>query len=248
MKSVITTAIGAEEPRYQRGEMIRNRLVVRIIVVAALWLAGAPGPAVADAPPPGDPMTVIKTGVYQVMAVFNDRELALNERREKLRSMSARYFDFENMAKSTLGYHWRELTPAQREEFVPLFTDFIQDAYLSKMQQTTIEKVQQEAKTARIQFTRQTYFGSDYAEVFSSVSLRDQKDPLQVNYLMHQTDGRWRVYDVTVESISLIANYRNQFNRIINNQGFNALISELRAKREQLRQYINEEARNSRPR
>jgi phospholipid transport system substrate-binding protein len=225
--------------------MTRNKLLVSFVVFAALCPAMVSRPVLSDAPPGGDPMTVVKTGVDQVIAVFNDHQMALDQRREKLREMSAQYFDFDSMARSALGYHWRQLTPAQRDAFVPLFTEFIQDAYLSKMQQTTVEKIQQQAKAARVQFTRQTYFGSEYAEVFSTVALQDQKDPLQVNYLMHQNEGRWRVYDVTVESISLIANYRNQFNRIINNQGFNTLISELQAKREQLRQYIKQQARNS---
>jgi phospholipid transport system substrate-binding protein len=149
------------------------------------------------------------------------------------------------MAKSALGYHWRALTPTQRNQFVPLFSEFLQDAYLSKMEQATVERIREEAKTANVRFLKQSYFSSDYAEVFSTVALQDQKDPLQVNYLMHQNDGQWRVYDVTVDAISLIANYRNQFNRVINNEGYPKLIADLQAKREQLRQYMNEEARNS---
>jgi phospholipid transport system substrate-binding protein len=201
--------------------------------------------ALATATPPADPITVIKTGVDQVMAVFNNQRMPLNQRREKLRSMSLQYFDFDAMAKSALGYHWRDLTPAQRSEFVPLFTEFIQDAYLSKMEQATVEKIRQQAKTASVQFLKQTYFSSDYAEVLSTVSLEDYKDPLPVNYLMHQNDGQWRVYDVTVDAISLVANYRNQFNRVINNEGFPKLIADLQTKREQLRQYMSQEASNS---
>jgi phospholipid transport system substrate-binding protein len=128
---------------------------------------------------------------------------------------------------------------------VPLFTEFIQDAYLSRMEQATVEKIRQEAKTAQIKFLKQTYFSSDYAEVFSTVALEDHRAPLELNYLMHQSGGQWQVYDVTVDAISLIANYRNQFNRIINNQGYPKLIADLEAKREQLRQYMNQEAHTS---
>ncbi|MBV8775147.1 MAG: ABC transporter substrate-binding protein, partial [Deltaproteobacteria bacterium] len=66
-----------------------------------------------------------------------------------------------------------------------------------------------------------------------------------VNYLLHQDNGQWRVYDVTIDAISLIANYRNQFNRVINSQGYPKLIADLQAKREQLRQYIDQEARTT---
>jgi phospholipid transport system substrate-binding protein len=213
------------------------------LAFAVILLAGAAAmrSAVATTPAPPDPMAVIKTGLDQVIAVFNDQRMPLNQRREKLRSMSLQYFDFDSMAKSSLGPHWGDLTPAQRGQFVPLFTEFIQDAYLSKMEQATVERIRQEAQTANVRFLKQTYFGSDYAEVFSTVALEDQKDPLAVDYLMHQKNGEWRVYDVTVDAISLIANYRNQFNRIIRNEGYQKLIADLQAKRQQLRQYMNQE-------
>jgi phospholipid transport system substrate-binding protein len=225
--------------------MIRRKSAATAPIIVLLSCAAVIRTAVATSPPPADPMTVIKTGLDQVIAVFNDQRMPLNQRRERLRSMSLNYFDFDSMAKSALGYHWRDLTPAQRNQFVPLFTEFIQDAYLSKMEQATVERIRQEANTANVRFFKETYFGSDYAEVFSTVGLQDMKDPLPVNYLMHQTDGQWRVYDITVDAISLIENYRNQFNRVINNEGYPELIADLQAKREQLRQYMNQEARNS---
>jgi phospholipid transport system substrate-binding protein len=225
--------------------VIPRKLLAVSPIVFVLSCAAAIETAFAAATPSGDPITVIKTGVDQVIAVFNDQQMPLNLRREKLRSMSLDYFDFDSMAKSALGYHWLELTPAQRSEFVPLFTEFIQDAYLSKMEQATVEKIRQQAKTANVQFLKQTYFDPNYAEVFSTVALRDQKDPLDVNYLMHRENGQWRVYDVTVEAISLVGNYRNQFNRVINNEGYPKLVADLQAKREQLRHYMNQEAADS---
>src|SRR5437763_13389256 len=144
--------------------MIRKRCGAAFTMVFCVSCAAAVQTAIASNPP-ADPMTVVKTGVDQVIAVFNDQQIPLSQRREKLRSMSLDYFDFNNMAKSALGYHWRDLTPAQRSEFVPLFTEFIQDAYLSKMEQATVEKIRQEAKTASVRFLKQTYFNSDYAEV-----------------------------------------------------------------------------------
>ncbi|MBV8452367.1 MAG: ABC transporter substrate-binding protein, partial [Deltaproteobacteria bacterium] len=210
-----------------------------------LSCAAAVSTVVATVPAPADPMTVLKTGIDQVMTVFNDRQMPLDQRREKLRSIASQYLDFESMAKSVLGYHWRSLTAAQRDEFVPLFSEFIQDAYLSKMEQTTVEKIRQEANTANVRFVKQTYFSSNYAEVFSTVALQDRQDPLEINFLMHQDGGQWRVYDVTVDSISLVTNYQNQFNRVINNEGYQKLVADLQAKRDQLRQYMNQEVRDS---
>jgi phospholipid transport system substrate-binding protein len=226
-------------------EMIGKKLASAFLFVVLLSYTAAIATVATTAPASPDPISVLKTGLDQAIVVFNDQHMPLGQRREKLRSMSLRYFDFESMAKSVLGYHWRDLTPAQRNEFVPLFGEFIQDAYLSQMEQTTVEKIRRAVNTANVHFLRQTYFGPDYAEVFSTVALRDQKDSLEVNYLMHQNGGHWQVYDVTVDAISLIENYRNQFNRIINNEGYQKLIADLQAKREQLQQYMNQEARNS---
>ena len=226
--------------------MIWRKLEPAVGIVLFVCCAAISTTVVASTPP-ADPMAVVQTGVGQVIAVFNDQRMPLSQRREKLRSMSLQYFDFDSMAKSALGYHWRDLTPAQRSEFVPLFTEFIQDAYLSKMEQATVEKIRQEAKTAVVRFLKQSYFSSDYAEVFTTVALQDYQDPIQVNYLLHQNDGQWRVYDVTIDAIGLVANYRNQFNRVINSQGYPKLVTDLQAKREQLRRYMDQEAGNSGP-
>ncbi|HKV55658.1 MAG TPA: ABC transporter substrate-binding protein, partial [Candidatus Binataceae bacterium] len=160
----------------------------------------------------------------------------------KLRTMSWQYFDFDDMAKSTLGYHWRELTSAQRQEFVPLFAEFIQDAFLSKLEQSTVKMVQQEARTARIQYLKQIYLSPDDAEVQTSVTVQDQRAPLAVDFKMFRSDGQWRVYDITIDAISIIANYRNQFDRVINQRGFDVLVADLKAKRQQLQEYMRSEA------
>ncbi len=183
-----------------------------------------------------DPLVQVRQGVNQVIALFQDKSQTLGARREKLRTLAVRFFDFNDMAKSVLGYHWRDLSPQQRAAFVPLFTGFIQDAYLSKLEDYTVQKIQKEAQTARIDYLRERFDGPDYAQVFTNVTLLDQKDPVQVNYLMHRGDGGWRIYDLTIDAISVIANYRNQFDRVINNQGYDQLLAILRAKRDQLRE------------
>lgn len=214
---------------------VRGALIALVVLLAS----AAPHRAVGS---PSDPMAEVKQGVDDVLAVFHDQAMPLKTRREKLRELSGRYFDFEDMARSALGYHWRTLTPAQRAEFVPLFATFIQDAYLSKLADSTVRKVQDEARTAKISFTHERVDGSDYAEVFSDIALTDQKDPLQVNYLMHRRDGTWLIYDVTVDAISVIANYRNQINRVINNSGYDQLVVELKSKQAQLEQLMDRPA------
>ena len=181
-----------------------------------------------------DPLQLVKSGLQEAIAIFQDKTLSLSVRREKLREAAARYFDFAYMARSALGPHWRDLTPAQRNEFVPLFTIFIEEVYLSKVKDYSVEKVQDEVKSANIQFLRESFDGPDYAQVFSTIALKEHPDPIEVNYLLKKDADGWRVYDITLDAISVMANYRNQFNRVINNDGYDKLLADLRAKSEQL--------------
>lgn len=180
-----------------------------------------------------DPMKLIKAGISDLIAVFKDKSMPLAERRAKLRALAAQYFDFKVMARTALGYHWRTLTPQQREQFVPVFTDFLENAYLSKLQEYTVEIIEKEVKSVVINYERERIDG-DYAEVYTTVQLHDRAQPVKVNYLLKRDTDGWRVYDVTVDAISVVANYRNQFNRVINNQGYDQLMSDLKAKSREL--------------
>jgi phospholipid transport system substrate-binding protein len=117
---------------------------------------------------------------------------------------------------------------------VPLFTAFIEDAYLSRIETYSVEKVDQQIQSSQIQFNRETTDGPDYATVFSTVVLKDRNNPIQVNYLMRRNDNDWKIYDITLDAISVIANYRNQFNRVLNNGGYDKLVSILREKQQAL--------------
>ena len=189
----------------------------------------APGAAVASNPAT-DPMAQVKSGVSDVMGVFEAPAMPLRERREKLRELGAKYFDFTAMARSVMGYHWRALGPAQRDEFVEVFTRFLEDAYLTKLQDYSVKKVAEELPSVKIQFTRESFDAPEYAQVYSTVTLKEQKDPIELNYLMHLTGGKWKIYDVTVDAISVIGNYRNQINRVMNDGGYDSVVAELRSK------------------
>ncbi len=206
-------------------------LIVAAAVVIAMLYAAAP--VHASTPPPADPMKTVKGVMDQTIAVFQDREIAPAARRQKLRTIAEAHFDFAGMARSAVGYHWPSLTPDQRSEFVPLFTTFIEDVALSQIEKYSVEKVQQDIKTSVIVFDKERVDG-DNAEVFSTVTLQSRPNPFQVSYLMKDVNGDWKIYDIDVDSISVIANYRNQFNRVINEQGYDKLVSILRQKSDQL--------------
>jgi phospholipid transport system substrate-binding protein len=179
---------------------------------------------------PNDATASVKSIIDQSIAVFKDQQISAADREQKLRAIAERHFDFTEMSQSAIGYHWKTLTPAQQSEFVPLFTTFIEDAYLSRIESYSVEKINQQIQSSMIQFTRQTSDGPDYAEVYSTVVLQDRKDPIPVNYLMRLDANEWKIYDITIDAISVIANYRNQFNRVLNNEGYDKLVSLIRQK------------------
>lgn len=217
-----------------RGALAALAMILATTAIAAAGSPLAPRTTTSAVASPNDPLQLVKSGLQEAIAIFQDKTLSLTARRAKLRDAAARYFDFAYMARSALGPHWRDLTPAQRNEFVPLFTTFIEEVYLSKVKDYSVEKIQDEVKSANIQFVRESYDGPDYSQVFSTVALKEHPDPIEVNYQLKKDADGWRIYDITLDAISVMANYRNQFNRVINSDGFDKLLADLRAKSEQL--------------
>ena len=195
------------------------------IVAAALAIAA---PARADA---GDPSAVVQGLVNQALSVLRDNQMPLKQKQDRLRAVVEQNFDFTEMSRSALGYHWRNLTPDQRADFTRLFTQFIENSYLSKIS---------EYKGQSVTFTKTVQLAPGYTQVNSKVLPPNGGDPISLDYALKFEDGQWKVYDVTVDAISIIANYRNQFNRVINDRGFPTLMSDLRAKSSQLANSLGE--------
>ncbi|MGH7968351.1 MAG: MlaC/ttg2D family ABC transporter substrate-binding protein, partial [Limisphaerales bacterium] len=116
------------------------------------------------------------------------------------------------------------LGTTQRAEFTALFTAFIENAYLSKIQDYSGQDVAVLGENSE---------GTGFTRVRSQI-IQPGKQPIKVDYLLRELDGDWKIYDVTVDAISIVANYRNQFNRVINDQGFDKLMASMRAKQQQL--------------
>ena len=198
---------------------LQRRAILTLTLTAALVLSLAPSrflaPAWAD-----DPMSVVKTTVNQALDVLRDKNTPLAQRQDKLRQIVAATFDFTEMAKSALGYHWKDITPAQQQEFTTAFVAFIEDSYLSKINDYSGQQVN---------FLRASNEGAQYAQVNTDI-IQPKGDAIHVNYRLLQENSTWRIYDVTVDAISIIANYRNQFNRVMNNKGYDTLIADLKSK------------------
>jgi phospholipid transport system substrate-binding protein len=200
--------------------ILRLRGIAILTLAAAIAMSLAPSrlmtPAWADAP-----MDVVKTTVDQALGVLRDTSAPLAQRQDKLRQTVAQTFDFTEMSKSALGYHWKQLTPQQQKEFTDAFIAFIEDSYLSKIN---------DYRGQQVSFLGARNDGSQYAQVNTDIIQPDGKDPIHVNYMLVKEDGTWKIYDVAVDSISIIANYRNQFNRVMNNKGYDVLIKDLKSK------------------
>jgi phospholipid transport system substrate-binding protein len=123
-----------------------------------------------------------------------------------------------------MGRHWKSLTPAQRDELVPLFTDHVMDTYLGTLKQSTVEAASHALKD------KVSYDGNDRATVFSEVRLPSLADALAVNYSLRKDEDGWKLYDIVVDNVSTMANYREEFNKTMNNGGYTKLVSDLRNK------------------
>jgi phospholipid transport system substrate-binding protein len=190
-------------------------LKIAIVLAGMLFLAGA-GQS-------GEPTEKIRFALDKGIKVLDDSELKAEDRRkelvERLKGIVYPLFDFEEMARRSLGTHWRKQTSEEREEFVRLFTGFLQASYADKVGLYDGQKVT---------FGREVVEG-DYARVDSTVMSKNGTE-YSVVYRLHRPAGSWKIYDVVVENISLINNYRSQFNRVIVNDSYAELIKRLKEK------------------
>jgi phospholipid transport system substrate-binding protein len=140
-----------------------------------------------------------------------------------VRRIADEIFDFGETAKRSLGRHWQARTPAEREEFVQLFSDLLERSYISKIELFNGE---------RVNYTGETIDG-DVATVRTRL-LTKQSTEIPVDYRMLRRGERWLVYDVIIEGVSLIANYRTQFNKIIQTSSYPELIKKMKGRQEEL--------------
>ena len=170
------------------------------------------------------PMETIQKGTEEVLSMLKDPAYKgpehTEERRKKIWDIISHYFDFKEMAKRSLGRHWRKLTSQQRDEFVDLFSFLLQHSYIGKIDKYTNEKVVYDKE--RIQ--------GKYATV-KTIILSKNDVQIPVNYRLKKKGDKWMVYDVAIEGVSLVNNYRAQFNSIIVSKSYDALVERLKKKK-----------------
>jgi phospholipid transport system substrate-binding protein len=156
----------------------------------------------------GEPTAAVEASVNQVLDVLKDPKLkgeeAKSVKTEKLRVIYKGMFDEMEFSRRTLTRNWKNFTPAERREFVDLFEQVLEKSYLDKILDYSDEK---------IVFYKESMIAKDKAEVQSKIVTSSKEIP--IDYRLILKDGKWKVYDVVVENVSLVQNYRTQFNEIL---------------------------------
>ena len=204
--------------------------MILALAMALSW--GGATIARAEGPPPA--MAQIRSLGDRVLAVAKDPSCTTNREgcRDRLRVLIEQYWDTTDMARSALGYHWKALDDQQRQQFTKLFSDLIESIYLSR---SNFSKAQKYTDTVSIDYIKEIPEGDEYSKITTAVTLKPGDKPIRVDYRTHWADGKWMVYDIIVEDISLTGNYRNQFNRVINSQGYPELVRLLQNKLQQIK-------------
>ena len=202
-----------------------------LALVTALLLVGH-GPDRAWA---GAPTDQLKSQIDRTVKILEDPELKKpgrqRDRRAAVRQVANDIFDFSETAKRSLARHWAPRSQAEREEFVQLFGDLLERSYISKIELYGGEK---------IRFVGEAV-DPDGAIVKTRLVTR-QETEIPIDYRMHARGDKWLVYDVLIEGVSLISNYRTQFNKIITTSSYQELVKKMKTKQEE---FIQEEKRTS---
>ncbi len=218
--SKIWVSLKSKEDYCNVGTLVRGAgsarflMVLCCVILSFVWLPMAWG---VEAP-----TQAVKETIDQVLEVLGDKSLKdparEGERREKLEAIIGQRFDYEEMAKRTLAAEWKKISAEQQEEFVTLFQQFLSRSYAGNIDGYAGEQVEYLMERLK----------GDFAEVQTKVVSPKVQIPL--DYRLLKKNGKWGVYDVVIDGVSLTKNYRGQFARIIKSSSFTGLLEKLRSK------------------
>ena len=193
------------------------RLAERLALTALLVLSAAPSGWAATA------QDQLKGAIDRVVSTLENPALKgpgkVVERRLAVRKIADELFDFGEIARRALGRYWQPLTEPQRSEFVGLFADLLERSYISKIDLYGGEKIVYNGERV----------DGDLATVSTKIITKNGTE-VPVDYRLFRRGDRWMVYDINIEGISLVSNYRTQFNKIIQTNGYNSLVERMKVK------------------
>ncbi len=207
-----------------------QRLIGFLAIIAALVAVAAPVSAVNT-----EPITVIKAPIDAVVAILNDPRYMAAEtksaQRKEIWKVVNPMFDFEEISKRSVARHWSGFSDAEKAEFTDVFAQFLGNTY--------IDKIQGEYHNEQVIYLDQLLHGDDYAEVRTQLVRETIEIPVNYRMLKDQ-NGQWKVYDIIVEGVSLVKNYRTQFADILKKETPAQLIQRLSQKlQEQNKQLVD---------
>ena len=189
---------------------LKTRLFLLSVVILALIFSARPAQA-------GEPTEAIRGAVNQGVEILKSAKLDNQRQRtqviDRLRQIVYPLFDFSEMAMRSLGSNWRRLNPEQRKEFVSSFTALLEKTYAEQIDLYNGQQVGYSGES----------IDGNYAQVDSRI-IDKNNQTYSVVYRLHKVDGKWRIYDVVAENISLVNNYRSQFNRVITKSSVEELL------------------------
>jgi phospholipid transport system substrate-binding protein len=196
---------------------MRRAFVILAIVFALLTAADASA---------GPPTDQVRGSIDRVLKILSDPDLKQDsktaDRRAMIRTVASEIFDFTEISQRSLARHWAARTPAERQEFVRLFGDLLEHSYITKIEAYSGEKIQYAGEVP----------DGDQAVVKTRIVTKQGLE-IPVDYRMFLRADRWRAYDVNIEGVSLVSNYRTQFNTVIQRTGYPDLVMKLRAKQDE---------------
>jgi phospholipid transport system substrate-binding protein len=200
----------------------RTRTIIALAAAAMLsLLAGAPASA--------GPTDQLREYTDQVIKVLDDPALARGDRRAAIRKIAHEAFDVNETARRVLARHWQARTPAERDEFTQLFADLLERTYIARLDEYGGE---------RIRYVGESIDG-ELATVRARIVTRAGVE-VPVESRMVRRGERWLIYDVLIENVSLVANYRSQFDRIVRSSSYEELVRRLKQKRDE---FLNDQVR-----
>ncbi len=191
---------------------------ILLVLSASLFLV-----SVACASPTDD----VKKAVDEVVHIVGDKDMKKNEvkRRQSLKKAISTIFDYSEMAKRSLGKHWKDRTAAEKKQFADLFATLLENSYAGKIESYNNEK---------IVYIKEFMEDDEHAVVKSKV-VTAARDEFTLDYHLFKQNGKWMVYDVVIEGVSLVSNYRSQFNKTITSSGYDKLVKKLQSKNDELK-------------
>jgi len=169
----------------------------------------------------------VKSAIDSALAILNDPALMgkahVAERRAKVRALIGDAIDFEEMTRRSLGIHWRERTDKEKTEFVALFSTLLEDTYMYRIEANYDAKVLYRGEKLNKKGTR---------GVVKTIVVTRKDTEVPIDYRMMKKERGWVAYDIVIEGVSLVSNYRTQFNQIIHKSSYDDLVKGLRKKLE----------------